>query len=71
MGYGIDHREPQRTSTETYRQYELFCSAFRTGPRLGIRRNKEVSAIWKPRLPRAAVVRGSRRADCRNGDVTF
>jgi hypothetical protein len=27
-GYRIDHGGPRRTSTETYRQYELFCSAF-------------------------------------------
>jgi hypothetical protein len=40
-GYRIDHREPGRTSTETYRQYELFCSSFTAGPGLGIRCNKE------------------------------
>ena len=33
-GYGIDHREPRRTSTETYRQHELFCSSFAAGPTL-------------------------------------
>jgi hypothetical protein len=27
-GYRIDHREPRRTSTQTYRQYELLCSSF-------------------------------------------
>ena len=59
------------TSTETYTQYELFCSSFNAGPGLGIRCNKEVFAIWKPRPSRFAVVRGRRRAHCRNDDVRF
>ena len=50
-------------------QYELFRSSFTASPGLGIRCNKEEFAIWKPRPSRFAVVRGSRRAHCRNDDV--
>ena len=53
-GYRIDHSGPRRSSTETYRQYELFCSSFTAGPELGIR-CPEVLAIWKPRSSRIAV----------------
>src|SRR5215469_4333431 len=70
-GYGIDHCEPRRTNTETCTQYELFCSSFTAGPGLGIRGNKDVFALWKPRPSRLAVVRGRRRAHCRNDDVRF
>lgn len=52
-------------------QYELFRSSFTASPGLGIRCNKEEFAIWKPRPCRFAVVRGSRRAHCRNDDVRF
>src|SRR5690348_18371357 len=68
-GYGIDYCGPRRTSTETYTQNELFCFSFTAGPGLGIRCNKEVFAIWKPRPSMFAVVRGSRRAHCGNDDV--
>ena len=36
-GYRISHREPRRTSTETYTQFELFCSSFTADPGIGIR----------------------------------
>jgi hypothetical protein len=39
---------------------------------LGIRCNKEVFAIWKARpFQDRRLVRGSRRAHCKNDDVTF
>jgi len=68
---GIDHSEPRLTSTETHPQYELFRSSFTAGPELGIRCNKDEFAIWKPRPSRFGVVRGSRRAHCRNDGVRF
>src|SRR5215470_9323042 len=39
-GYRIDHSGPRRTSTETYRQYELFCSSFAQVPGLAFAATK-------------------------------
>jgi hypothetical protein len=52
-GYTIDHTGPRRTSTEPYGQYELFVPLSHRS-QLGIRCNKELFAIWKPRPSRIA-----------------
>jgi hypothetical protein len=39
-GYRIDPCGPRRTSTETYRQYDLFCSSFAQVPGLGFAATK-------------------------------
>jgi hypothetical protein len=61
-GYRIDHREPRRTSTENYRQYERVCSSFTADPGLGIRCSKEVFAIWETTI--FQVRRGSWQPAC-------
>jgi len=48
--YRNNHREPRRSSAENHRQYEVVCSSSTTGTALGYHCNKEVCAIWKPRL---------------------
>jgi|1186.fasta_scaffold697695_1 hypothetical protein len=41
----IDHCEPRLRNTETHTQYKRFRSSFTAGPGLGIRYNKEESAM--------------------------
>ena len=53
-GYRIDHSEPRRKSTGTYRQFELFVPLSPQFPSLAFA-PREVLAIRKPQPSRIAV----------------